>query len=500
MEKLRITGRSSRLSQLQIEKVKHSVLQFYPDMQVDLITRESVGDTLIDVPLQTVEGTDFFTGDFYDSLKHGEADIAIHSMKDMSGEHYFSGNEFAVVDRDDVRDIAIFNSGIDEKLKAGQVITIGTCSPRRETMALEFLKKALPQVGPFSIKTKVIRGNIEDRVRKLHDKQYDGIILATAGLNRLLDDANGNTGLNDLLVDKRLMVLPLFECVPAPCQGAIVAEALPSNQKAVEILRRINQPILKATCTREKEIALGYGRGSMQEFGVVSFQKGNHTVYYSAGKNSNGDSFEHWEGLPERFHGNLFSASNHMGKFYDYTFEPIHQINAPVVFVANFKAIHDQCTIELLKRKKLWVSGTKTWYELAKKGLWIEGSADGLGMETLLKPWSMPLLQYRKADVHVLTNDEGRINWQHKGWKASSGYALVPRRDTEIASDIAKADFLFWTSYGQFRLYKDVIQKPAVHACLQGETATLLKKAGIEPVLFPTIKAFAQWQQSISIT
>jgi len=78
MEKLRITGRNSRLSLLQIEKVKQSILQFYPDMQVEVITRESLGDQLKDVPLQTVEGTDFFTGDFFRNLQLGEADIAVH--------------------------------------------------------------------------------------------------------------------------------------------------------------------------------------------------------------------------------------------------------------------------------------------------------------------------------------------------------------------------------------------------------------------------------------
>ncbi len=231
MEKLRITGRNSRLSILQIEKVKQSILQFYPEMQVEVITRESLGDQLKDIPLQTVEGTDFFTSDFFDALHNGEADIAVHSLKDMSGEHFFAGNEFAVVDRDDVRDMAIFNAGIENKLIAGDTIIIGTCSPRREAMALDFLMKALPQKGSFSIETKVIRGNIEDRLRKLHNGEYDGIILATAGVNRLLESNIDGPAVKLLLKDKKLMVLPLFECVPAPCQGAIVAEALPGKYK-----------------------------------------------------------------------------------------------------------------------------------------------------------------------------------------------------------------------------------------------------------------------------
>ena len=498
MEKLRITGRNSRLSLLQIEKVKQSILQFYPDMQVEIVTRESLGDQLKDIPLQTVEGTDFFTSDFFEALQNGEADIAVHSLKDMSAEHFFGGNVFAVTDRDDVRDIAIFNPDIEHKLAAGEVISIGTCSPRRETMALEFLQKALPQTGGFSIRTKVIRGNIEERLRKLHVGEYDGIILATAGVNRLLNSREDSASLQLLLNDKRLMVLPLFECVPAPCQGAIVAEALPGNTKAVEVLKRIDLPVLKKTCSREKKIALQFGKGSLQEFGVVSFLKGGDIVYYSAGKDKEGRNFEQWEGLPDNEMAKftkLFNASRYMGQFYDYAYGDIKPITAPVVFVSNFKAIHSEQSQEILHSKKIWASGSKTWFELAKKGIWVEGSADGLGMESLLTPWSMPLLKYKKTDVHILTNHEARANWQSKGWKASATYSLVPRKCLEIERQIAESGFLFWTSYGQFCLYKDAVPLKAVHACLQGETAALLKKEGISPVIFPTIKSFAQWQQ-----
>jgi len=363
MEKLRITGRNSKLSLLQIEKVKQSILQFYPDMQVEVITRESRGDQLKDIPLQTVEGTDFFTSDFFEALQNGEADIAVHSLKDMSAEHFFGGNIFAVTDRDDVRDIAIFSKGIEHKLAAGEIISIGTCSPRRETMALEFLQKALPQTGDFSIRTKVIRGNIEERLRKLHEGEYDGIILATAGINRLLNSREYSASLQLLLNDKKLMVLPMFECVPAPCQGAIVAEALPGNITAVEVLKRIDLPLLKKTCSREKKIALQFGKGSLQEFGVVSFLKGRDIVYYSAGKDKEGRNFEQWEGLPDnemaRF-TKLFNASRYMGQFYDYAYGDIKPISASVVFVSNFKAIHSEQAQEILALIGFgWVGGVE---------------------------------------------------------------------------------------------------------------------------------------------
>ncbi len=167
--------------------MKHKIAEAFPNVKVEIIARSSRGDALQDIPLQTVEGSDFFTQDIFDALQNNEADIAVHSLKDMSSEHFFGNNKFAVVDRDDVRDIAIFNKDIETKLKNGDKIIIGTCSPRREEMAIGFLQKALPQLNnDFKVETKIIRGNVDTRLRKLDAGEYDGIILATAGLNRLL--------------------------------------------------------------------------------------------------------------------------------------------------------------------------------------------------------------------------------------------------------------------------------------------------------------------------
>jgi len=99
-ETIRLIGRGSKLSLLQLEKVKHKIAAAYPGMKVEIVVRESRGDTLQNIPLQTVEGSDFFTQDIFDALQNNEADIAVHSLKDMSSEHFFGTNKFAFVDRD----------------------------------------------------------------------------------------------------------------------------------------------------------------------------------------------------------------------------------------------------------------------------------------------------------------------------------------------------------------------------------------------------------------
>ena len=84
METIKLIGRSSRLSLLQIDIVKRKIESAFPEIKVEVIARSSKGDALQNIPLHTVEGSDFFTQDIFDALAIGEADIAVHSLKDMS--------------------------------------------------------------------------------------------------------------------------------------------------------------------------------------------------------------------------------------------------------------------------------------------------------------------------------------------------------------------------------------------------------------------------------
>ena len=498
MESIKLIGRSSRLSLLQIDIVKRKIQSAFPNMKVKVIARSSKGDELQNIPLHAVEGSDFFTQDIFDALTIGEADIAVHSLKDMSGEHFFGDNRFAVVDRNDSRDVGIFNNDIEEKVRKGETIIIGTCSPRREEMATLFLKKALPQLNAeIKIETKDIRGNVETRLRKLNSGKYDATILATAGLNRLLRNKEAAELLRELLADKKLMLLPLIECVPAPCQGAIVVEAHHSNSKAIEVLKRINNEELNADCCVEKKEAIKYGAGCIQKFGVTTLHTKNGKYLYAAGKDSEGTEFVKWNPLPDlNINGSLFSSTEEMNSFFNYEWNDDEiKIDKPVVFVANYKAIQGQSEEKNLSNKTIIASGTKTWFELSKKGYWVTASADALGFEILLSTLNMPLLNIQVEDISILTHQAAAERWRMKGYDAVSNYKLLPKNDKKIQESIAAADAIFWTSFSQYEFYGKYAKPAAKHLCAGGETTELLKQAGIEPVIFPTIKAFEQWRR-----
>ncbi len=498
-----------------MELAKHKIEIAFPKISVEILAGSSRGDALQDIPLQTVEGTDFFTQEIFEKLAAGEADIAVHSLKDMSSEHFFGTNVFAVIDRDDTRDVAIFNKTVLEKISNGKSIIVGTCSPRREEMATIFLQKALPQMNNlFKVTTKNIRGNVDTRLRKLDNGEYDGIILATAGLNRLLKSKADAEAIKYLLQDKLLMLLPLIECVPAPCQSAIVAEANPANKKALEIIKNINEENLYADCFAEKKEAIKYGAGCIQKFGVTTIDTRNGKYIYAAGKDAEGTEFVKWNQLPEIKieETKLFVSTEVMKDFFDYEWnEEEIKIDKPVVFVANYKSIQNS-SIELpelngasqekfnrnsqLASKIILASGTKTWFELAKKGYWVTASADALGFEFLLPALQMPLLNIQPAEICILTHEEAVKRWQRKGYDAVSNYKLISKDHESIQQSIAAADSIFWSSFSQFEFYGKYAKANLKHLCAGGETAELLKEAGVVPVIFPTIKSFQQWRNS----
>lgn len=498
-----------------MEKTKHKIELLFPDVEVVLLPRQSRGDQLQNIPLQTVEGSDFFTQDIFDALKNNEADIAVHSLKDMSGTHFFGDNKFAIVERDDARDVAIFNKNVEGKIREGKEIIIGTCSPRREEMAIGFLQKALPQHSNFSITTKVIRGNVDTRLQKLDAGEYDGIILATAGINRLLQSESSKQlaykpepvkgdktlqqlSIKQLLLDKKLMLLPLIECVPAPCQGAIVAEAHHTNAFAVKVIECINNKQLMDECKQEKKIAMQFGTGCLQKFGVTSIQYDtDKTIVYAAGTNEDGKSFTEWQGLPTvQNTTSLFSSTDYMGNFFSYQYyEEVKPILNDVVYVANYKAVNNSFLINQLQAKNIWAAGTKTWYQLAKQNIWVTGCADAFGLAFLNEAWQMPLLNIDWQKTTILTSEQGAELWENKGWQAIASYTILPKKDIEVEEKIKQANIVFWTSFQQYQQYKSALKKEVIHCCSSGETATLLRDEKIEPIVFPNIKSFLQWKK-----
>ena len=175
MEKLVIATRRSQLALWQSEYIKAKLQEHYPDMEVELQEFVTKGDKILDVPLAKIGGKGLFTKELELAMLNGDAHIAVHSLKDVPTQ-FEEGLELgAVTKRFDARDALLSNKYASfEDLPQGAVI--GTTSLRRR-MAIKLIRPDIELLD--------LRGNINTRIAKLNAGEYDAIILATTGVQKL---------------------------------------------------------------------------------------------------------------------------------------------------------------------------------------------------------------------------------------------------------------------------------------------------------------------------
>jgi len=501
-----IVSRGSHLALAQVEIFKQKVWEHFPSLQFETIIQASKGDLNVTQSLQEITQPDFFSKEIHEAVSNGTADFAVHSYKDVSHDALFEGNVIAVIDRNDPRDVAIFNPDIQEKIKKGETIRIGTCSSRR-TLMKGFLEKALPQLHPdgITISIKPLRGNVDGRLRKLSAGEYDGIILAIAGINRLLDYKPSSETMRSLLQDKKLMVLPLIECTPAPAQATIVAEALAANTDAVTILQQIHRSDVANAVQQERNMISEDEQGCNKAFGAIHRENGKASFTYISGEDEHGQPLQQWQfeepAIMESEH--IFAATDHMSAFFNR--EAITHArdisHFPVVYIAHHNAVTHYGNASELHQHILWTAGTHTWRALARQGFWIQGCADSLGLKTLLYTWQNSLLNIDATKVMVLTNETAAAYWQLQGWNSMATYRLLPQPHNEaFKKAVTEAAIFFWTNYQQYASVQHLLpERKVLHCCAAGETWKQFNDHHIPVIPFPSIKAFTFWREKITI-
>ncbi len=213
LETLRIATRSSPLALWQAEEVSRRLLALYPELDVQLVKMKTKGDKILDAPLAKVGGKGLFVKELEAGMLAGEADIAVHSMKDVPVEFPDGLSLALIMQREDPRDAFVSNQYASLRdLPANAVV--GTSSLRRQTQ----IREKFP-----AITLDWLRGNVNTRLKKLDDGKYDAIILAAAGLKRLGFD------------DRIRSYLEPEDSLPAIGQGAIGIETR-SDDEAVKAL------------------------------------------------------------------------------------------------------------------------------------------------------------------------------------------------------------------------------------------------------------------------
>ncbi|HEY6610045.1 MAG TPA: hydroxymethylbilane synthase [Pseudomonas sp.] len=172
---IRIATRKSALALWQAEHVKARLEQAHPGLKVSLVPMVSRGDKLLDAPLAKIGGKGLFVKELETALLENEADIAVHSMKDVPMDFPEGLGLYCICEREDPRDAFVSNTFASlDALPAGSVV--GTSSLRRQAQLL---------ARRPDLKIQFLRGNVNTRLAKLDAGEYDAIILAAAGLIRL---------------------------------------------------------------------------------------------------------------------------------------------------------------------------------------------------------------------------------------------------------------------------------------------------------------------------
>ena len=224
--------RGSKLAVHQSQWVQARLQELAPGLTISLQRIQTSGDKILDVPLAKIGGKGLFVKEIEDALLSKEIDLAVHSMKDVPTALPEGLDILCVPPREDPRDALITRGGCRlDQLKPGA--RIGTSSLRRQAQLLHHRPD-------FTIE--MLRGNLDTRLRKLREGQFDAIVLAAAGLRRLAWDAEITE------------YLPVHLSLPAIAQGALGIEARSDDTFVRELLSRFEHRPTRITVTAERAL------------------------------------------------------------------------------------------------------------------------------------------------------------------------------------------------------------------------------------------------------
>ncbi len=495
MQALRVASRQSDLARIQAYLVAEALRRAHPGILVEHHFRESLGDQNQSDPLWKMPERGVFTQDFLGSLISGDTDLVVHSWKDLPVEDRPETEIVATLPRADARDLLLVKRSTWARVQRNRTIQIFSSSPRRARNLASFLLDHLP-VPLTRIEFASVRGNVPTRIRKLvEDESVDGLIVAKAALDRLLDPALQTfesippeerekfaataAELSEKLRELNWMVLPLAENPTAAAQGALAIEI----RKDRDDLRRLLAPIhCEATARavrKEREILKSHGGGCHQKIGVTVLPRIYGELVFLRGETEDGvnldiepdsssvetaPSFFERENLP-------FDAESFRARTAD-----------RAIWVSRANAL--PAAAEIPMEQILWCAGPESWRKLAARGVWVNGSAESLGetedpaIETLASAAGQARGGIRWAKlthggVPGMPKVESRIGIH--ALESIATYQLTPRAKPPKLS--GKGEY-YWMSgsnfLAAFRLYPEIAKD--WHFCGPGRTYPAIRE------------------------
>jgi len=274
MRTIILGSRPSKLACWQTEHILGLLKTAWPDLTYRVVTLLTEGDKILDRPLPEIGGKGVFTAELESALRTGEIDLAVHSLKDLPVENSPGLCLGAIGQRACAQDVLISPGGYGLS-SLPQGARVGTSSLRREAQ----IRAARPDLTVLPL-----RGNVDTRIRKALQGEYDAILLAAAGIERLGLEKHASE------------YLPFHVMLPAPGQGALAVQCRADDTGLLDLLRPIHDPAVERAVTAERAFLAGLGggcsapvaayaeaRGSLLEIqGMVASTDGRRVIRVSA--------------------------------------------------------------------------------------------------------------------------------------------------------------------------------------------------------------------------
>ncbi len=498
--KIRVLSRKSDLAIIQAREFSDYLKSKHPFVEIEFLTRSTSGDKDLKTPLSEMPTEGVFTNDLRDELINNNCDLIVHSWKDLPIEVGDKTKIAATLKRADKRDILFLkkNKKMDSKK-----ITILCSSPRRQYNLENFIENYLPQKFDEVI-FENIRGNIPTRFKKfLENPDSDGFIVAKAAIDRLIlnnyfEFNELKTNLKKYINECLWSVLPLSINPCSPGQGALAIETRIKDNKLNEILNDINFSKDYSNVIEERSILKNFGGGCHQKIGVSYISHKLGLVVSKRGEDESGNHFESWDLIEPK---KISFSSNTIDEIYpedlknykifsrkqlNENFDDINNLQNKCIYVSRISSIPDESKIKL--NNIIWTSGLRTWKNLAERGIWVNGTSDGLGEDF-------------DKDINSLTNNPW-VKLTH----SQSPESLIKNKietyqlelmDFEI--DIEKKKYFYWMSSSAFKAsidkYPVIIDK--YHFCGPGNTYNEISKIlGNDKNLFVEL-SYDSWKKKL---
>lgn len=475
---IKIISRKSDLAIIQACLVGDAIKDRKSDMFIEYLYKDTRGDIDLTTPLSQLPEIGVFTSDLRESLINEEADIAVHSWKDLPINLTKGTKIIGTLPRADMRDIIFFKKKNLDKIEKNKTLNLLTSSPRREYNLNTFLKNALPyQIEKISFDN--IRGNIPTRLNRYFFGDADGIVLAKAALDRLL---NNNTDLSKdirkILDSSNWLIPPLSENPCAPAQGAIAIEVKDGRDDIINLIREINDTETFESVQIERNILSSYGGGCHQKIGVSYEKRDFGDVLTLKGMTDDNialnqrkierkeESNNSWYNIDQNKiypsdlkNYNFFSRNNLKDHI-----EEISSLRSKNILASRANVLDGKIKID--SSNILWSSGVKTWFQLVKKGYWVNGSFDSLGEN--------------EENLKFIANND----WVKLTHKDSLDFFINDRLFTyrltknKITEDLSEKSHFYWMSGSAFEYaieqFPIILEK--FHSCGPGNTYEIIKK------------------------